>query len=36
MAKHFVIEIKNGNFTYARNEESIAREQALDGILSIT
>ena len=35
MAKHFVIDIKNGNFTYARNEESIAREQALDGIYVI-
>jgi len=35
MAKHFTIEIKDGNFTFARNEESIAREQALDGIYVI-
>jgi len=35
MAKHFVIEIRDGNFTFGRNEESIAREQALDGIYVI-
>ena len=35
MAKHFVLDIKDGNFTYARNEETIAREQALDGIYVI-
>lgn len=32
MAKHFTWEIKNGNFTFSRNAEEIAREQALDGI----
>ena len=35
MAKHFTFEIKNGNFTFARDEESIAHEQALDGIYVI-
>ncbi len=35
MAKHFNIEIRDGNFTFARNEGSIAREQALDGIYVI-
>ena len=35
MAKHFVIEVKDGNFTFARDEESIRREQALDGIYVI-
>jgi len=35
MAKHFTFEIKGGNFTFARNAESIAREQALDGIYVI-
>ena len=32
MAKHFVIDIRNGNFTFARDEASIERERALDGI----
>ena len=32
MAKHFTIDIRDGNFTFARDEESIARERALDGI----
>ena len=35
MAKHFIIEIKDGDFTFTRNEESIAREQALDGVYVI-
>ena len=35
MAKHFRIEIKDGNFTFARDEESVARERALDGIYVI-
>ena len=35
MAKHFRIEIGGGNFTFARDEESIRREQALDGIYVI-
>ena len=35
MAKHFIVEIRGGNFTFARDEESIAREQALDGIYVI-
>lgn len=35
MAKHFDIEIGDGNFTFSRNEGSIAREQALDGIYVI-
>ena len=32
MAKHFVIDIRDGNFTFSRDEGSIARERALDGI----
>ncbi len=32
MSKHFVIDIQNGNFTFARDEASIERERALDGI----
>ena len=35
MAKHFTVEIADGNFTFSRNEESIRREQALDGIYVI-
>ena len=35
MAKHFTFEVKDGTFTFARNEASIAREQALDGIYVI-
>ena len=35
MSKHFVIEVKDGNFTFARDEESIRRERALDGIYVI-
>ena len=27
MAKHFTFEVKDGDFTFARNEASIAREQ---------
>jgi len=32
VGKHFVLDIKNGHFTFARNTERIAREQRLDGI----
>ncbi len=32
VAKHFTIEITGDHFSYARNEESIAAEAALDGI----
>ena len=32
MAKHFVLEISDGAFRWQRNEESIEREAALDGI----
>jgi transposase len=32
MAKHFILEIEDGNFTYQENKESIATEAALDGI----
>ena len=35
MAKHFKVEIADGKFTFARDEESIRREQALDGIYVI-
>jgi transposase len=35
MAKHFVFTIDDGHFTFARNEASIAREEALDGIYVI-
>ena len=35
MAKHFRTEIKDGNFTFSRDEESIKREQALDGVYVI-
>jgi hypothetical protein len=35
MAKHFHIHIEPGRFSYQRNEESIAREAALDGIYVI-
>ena len=35
MVKHFVIGVKDGNFTFARDEDSIRREQALDGIYVI-
>lgn len=35
VAKHFITEFKDGSFTFARNGESIAAEQALDGIYVI-
>ena len=35
MAKHFIWEIKDGQFTFRRNEEQIAREAELDGIYII-
>lgn len=35
MAKHFVLTIEDGRFAWKRNEESIAAEQALDGIYVI-
>jgi len=35
VAKHFVLDIQDGHFTFARNLESIAREQRLDGIYVI-
>lgn len=35
MAKHFLIQIEPDKFSYQRNQESIAREAALDGIYVI-
>ena len=35
MAKHFCLEIGEGSFSWRRNGESIAREEALDGIYVI-
>lgn len=35
MAKHFTLTIQDGIFAFARNEASIAREEALDGIYVI-
>lgn len=35
MAKHFVIEVGGGNFTFHRNEDSIRREERLDGVYVI-
>lgn len=35
MAKHFTLTIEDGLFTFARNEASIHREEALDGIYVI-
>ena len=35
MSKHFVLDIREGHFTYQRNRESIAREAASDGIYVI-
>jgi hypothetical protein len=35
MAKHFVFTIDDGHFTFTRNRDSIAREEALDGIYVI-
>ena len=35
MAKHFKLTIEDGSFSWERNEESIAREAALDGIYVI-
>jgi hypothetical protein len=35
MAKHFVFTIEDGYFAFMRNTESIAREEALDGIYVI-
>jgi transposase len=32
MSKHFLLEIGDGEFRWRRNEESIAREAALDGV----
>jgi transposase len=35
MAKHFLLTIEDGRFTFVRNAESIAHEEALDGIYVI-
>ncbi|MDQ7007483.1 MAG: IS1634 family transposase [Acidobacteriota bacterium] len=35
MAKHFLLEIEEDSFSYRRDEEKIAREQALDGVYMI-
>jgi hypothetical protein len=35
MAKHFLVEIEEGGFSYQRNRDSIEREAALDGIYVI-
>lgn len=35
MAKHFMLTIEDGVFSFARNEESITQEEALDGIYVI-
>lgn len=35
MAKHFILVIEDGSFDWKRNDESIAREEALDGIYII-
>lgn len=35
MAKHFTLTIEDGVFSFARNEESITQEEALDGIYVI-
>jgi hypothetical protein len=35
MSKHFVLDIREGHFTYQRNPESIEREAATDGIYVI-
>ncbi len=35
MAKHFKLFIEDGSFSWKRNEETIAREEALDGIYVI-
>jgi len=35
MAKHFLLTIEDGRFSFTRNEASIAREEALDGIYVI-
>ncbi len=35
MAKHFILEITDDSFSYRRNEERIAEEEALDGIYMI-
>ena len=35
MAKHFLFRIDDGHFAFSRNEASIAREEALDGIYVI-
>ena len=32
MGKHFAWKVENGNFTFSRKEDEIARERALDGI----
>jgi hypothetical protein len=35
MAKHFVLDIRDGHFSFRRNDEGIAAEAALDGIYVI-
>lgn len=35
MGKHFILTIDDGGFSFTRNEESIRREEALDGIYVI-
>jgi hypothetical protein len=35
VAKHFTLEVGDGRFAWVRNEASIAREQALDGVYVI-
>ncbi len=35
MGKHFRVKIKNGHFSYKRREDSIRKEQELDGIYAI-
>lgn len=35
MAKHFILHIDDSSFTWERNEKSVAREEALDGIYVI-
>ncbi len=32
MGKHFILTMKEGPFSFTRNEESIAEEEALNGI----
>ena len=35
MGKHFILTMEDGSFSFSRNEESIAEEEALDGIYVI-